>query len=119
MRISLRGIFLTSERPAATADFYERVAQLPLEKVGKEGEYAYWRIDDGGVQLAIHDAALFSAHTHPAEARSNLTHVYFKIDDREAFLRHLQALAIEPYALDDVVVTIVDPDGRKVMFGTA
>ena len=119
MRVSLRGVFLTSEHPAATADFYKRVALLPLEKIGKEGEYVYWRIDDGNVQLAIHDAEKFSAYTHPAEAKSNVTHLYFRLDDRENFLSHLQTQNIAPHSLDDVVVTVIDPDGRKVMFGTA
>lgn len=34
------------------------------------------------------------------------------------FIGHLGGLAIEPLAADDVVVTVADPDGRKVMFGT-
>ena len=31
----------------------------------------------------------------------------------------LEQLGIEPYSVDDVVVTVTDPDGRKVLFGTA
>ena len=114
-----RGVFLTSEHPDVTARFYEQVAGLALEKVGNEGQYTYWRIDADGVQLAIHDAAAFSGYTYPALATSNLTHLYFKIADQAAFLRHLEQLAIIPTARDDIVVTVTDPDGRKVMFGTA
>jgi hypothetical protein len=45
--------------------------------------------------------------------------LYFKIEDQKAFLAHLQSLHIQPMSVDDVVVTITDPDERKVMFGTA
>ncbi|MFE0016850.1 VOC family protein [Mesorhizobium sp. NPDC059054] len=119
MQTTFRGIFLTSARPAETADFYRRVAGLPLEQVGAHGSYVYWRLDRDGVQLAIHEAEAFGAHTHPPLSGSNLTHLYFKIDDRQAFLTRLKELGIEPSATDDVVVTVEDPDGRKVMFGTA
>jgi hypothetical protein len=119
MRIIFRGVFLTSENPEAIAKFYEQVAALPIEKIGAEGQYTYWRIDDNGMQLAIHDAKLFAEYTHPARADSNLTHLYFKIDDQGAFLGHLENLGISPFSADDVVITVVDPDGRKVMFGTA
>ena len=114
-----RGIFLTSEKPEATAKFYEQVASLPLEAVGKPDEYIYWRLDRDGMQLAIHDAKAFSVYTYPPLAGSNLTHLYFKVEDQKAFLAHLQSLHIQPMSVDDVVVTIIDPDGRKVMFGTA
>jgi hypothetical protein len=119
METKLRGVFLTSETPRATAEFYKQVAALPLEQVGAGGQYIYWRIDHGGMQLAIHDAAAFADYAYPAQAGSNLTHLYFKIDDQQAFLRHLDDLGVSPLATDDVVITVVDPDGRKVMFGTA
>jgi hypothetical protein len=119
MQVSFRGIFLTSDQPAATADFYREVAGQPLEAVGDEGQYIHWRLDRDGMQLAIHDAAAFASYTHPPLAGSNLTHLYFKIDDRDAFLARLTGLGVEPLSVDDVVVTVIDPDGRKVMFGTA
>ena len=50
---------------------------------------------------------------------SNLTHLYFKIDDRNAFLERLQKSNRNPFLTDDIVITVLDPDGRKVMFGTA
>ena len=31
----------------------------------------------------------------------------------------LRDTEVEPYSVDDVVVTVTDPDGRKVLFGTA
>lgn len=114
-----RGIFLTSDRPAETAHFYREIAGLALETVGEGGSYVYWRLDADGVQFAIHDAAAFADYSHPPVANSNLTHLYFKIADQKAFLAHLEASGVAPHAVDDVVVTIVDPDGRKVMFGTA
>jgi hypothetical protein len=114
-----RGVFLTSENPEATARFYEQVASLPMEAVGKKGEYIYWRLDRDGMQLAIHDAKAFAPYTYPVQAGSNLTHLYFKIEDRQRFLAHLSSLGIKAWSVDDVVITIVDPDGRKVMFGTA
>nr|WP_245432458.1 VOC family protein [Mesorhizobium loti] len=110
---------MTSASPAETADFYRRVAGLPLEQVGAAGGYIYWRIDRNGIQLAIHSAEAFANYTHPPLLGSNLTHLYFKIDDREAFLARLKEFAVEPFAIDDIVVTVEDPDGRKVMFGTA
>lgn len=118
MNATFRGIFLTSRDPRSTAEFYRQVAGLPLETVG-EGDYIYWRLDRDGVQLAIHDAGAFSQYAHPPNPGSNLTHLYFKIDDRDAFLSRLDAMDLEPVDTDDVVVTVADPDGRKVMFGTA
>jgi hypothetical protein len=119
MDTKFRGVFLTSKKPEATAKFYEQVASLPLEAVGTPGEYVYWRLDRDGMQLAIHDAKAFSTYTYPPLADSNLTHLYFNIEDQKAFLAHLESLQIQPVSIDDVVVTVTDPDGRKVMFGTA
>src|SRR5262245_37596193 len=119
MSVKFRGVFLTSEHPEVTARFYETVARLPLEQVGTPGQYVYWRLDRDGIQLAIHDAKAFSDYSFPALAGSNLTHLYFKIEDRQAFLDHLAASRVTPVSVDDVVVTVADPDGRKVMFGTA
>jgi hypothetical protein len=31
----------------------------------------------------------------------------------------LDSLGVSPFRVDDVVVTVVDPDGRNVMLGTA
>jgi hypothetical protein len=115
----LRSVFLTSENPEAAARFYEQVTQLPMEKVGAEGGYVYWRLDRDGMQLAIHDAKAFADYAHPALPNSNLTHLYFSIEDQPRFLVHLESLGLAPYARDDIVVTVVDPDGRKVLFGTA
>lgn len=64
-----------------TAKFYEQVAALPLEWMGVEGQYVYWRIDQGDMQLAIHDASAFADYAYPAQAGPNLTHLYFKIED--------------------------------------
>jgi hypothetical protein len=115
----LRSVFLTSENPEAAACFYEQVAQLPMEKVGVEGEYVYWRLDRDGMQLAIHDAKTFADYAHPVLPNSSLTHLCFSIEDQVRFLAHLESLGLAPYAADQVVVTVVDPDGRKVLFGTA
>ncbi|MGH6978451.1 MAG: VOC family protein, partial [Brevundimonas sp.] len=75
MTTTFRGIFLTSEHAAETADFYRRVAGLPLETAGGEG-YTYWKLDRDGMQLAIHDAGAFADYTHPPLSGSNLTHLY-------------------------------------------
>ncbi|MEY9459691.1 hypothetical protein ABH973_000104 [Bradyrhizobium ottawaense] len=119
MDTTFRGVFLTSEKPEATARFYEQVACLPLEKIGAPEQYTYWCLDRDGMQLAIHDAKAFAGYAYPSLAGSNLTHLYFKIADQKAFLTHLENLQIQPEAVDDVVVTVADPDGRKIMFGTA
>jgi len=118
MKATLRSIFLTSEQPAATAKFYRDVAGLELELVDS-GEYVYWKVERDGMQLAIHDAKRFAEYTDPPFAESNLTHLYFKIGDQQEFLEHLQNCNLAAYSVDDVVVTVVDPDGRRVLFGTA
>jgi hypothetical protein len=115
----LRSLFLTSDNPARVAQFYREVAGLALEEVGSGSGYLYWKIDDGQMQLAIHGAKEFADYTFPPNKGSNLTHLYFQIEDQAAFLGHLNNCGLEPYAVDDVVVTVEDPDGRKVMFGTA
>ena len=56
---------------------------------------------------------------HPVVLSSNVTHLYFKISDQQTFLAHIDALGLVPVAVDEVVVTLKDPDGRTVMFGTA
>lgn len=119
MDTRFRGVFLTSEKPEETARFYEQVAGLPLETVGTPGQYVYWRLDRDWIQLAIHQARAFADYAYPPLAGSNLTHLYFKIADQKAFLTRLKSLQIQPVSVDDVVVTVADPDGRKVMFGTA
>jgi len=119
MKSTLRGIFLTSRAPEKTANFYRDVAGLDLEEIGTPGVYLYWKIDRDGMQLAIHDAEKFASYAYPPLQESNLTHLYFKVDSQEDFLAHLGRLKIEPLVTDEVVVTVVDPDGRKVMFGTA
>lgn len=119
MNLLLRGIFLTSEDPARTARFYREVARLELEQSGDANTYVYWKADSGGVQLAIHNARQFAEYAHPACSESNQTHLYFKVENQSKFLEHLRAVGIGPYATDGVVVTVEDPDGRKVLFGTA
>lgn len=71
------------------------------------------------MQLAIHEAGAFAGHAYPPLAGSNLTHLYFKIEDGKAFREHLERLGVQPVSVDDIVTTVEDPDGRKVMFGTA
>lgn len=115
----LRGVFLTSDNPEATARFYRDVAGLALEQVGGPSTFVYWRVDHDGLQFAIHSAQRFAQYTDPALRQSNLTHLYFKIENQSQFLARLRAFGLEPYAIDDVVVTVEDPDGRKAMFGTA
>ncbi|MFT4296757.1 MAG: SRPBCC domain-containing protein [Micropruina sp.] len=118
MSTAFRGVFLTSTDPAATARFYRDIAGFPLEQAG-EGGYNYWRLDRDGMQFAIHDAQAFASYAYPPNRDSNLAHLYFRVADRDAFIAHLHDLDVQPFAVDDVVVTVVDPDGRKVMFGTA
>lgn len=113
----LRSIFLTSGSPGATAKFYRDVAGLDLKEVSPDGKYVYWRIDEDGLQIAIHDAELFAQYAHPPEPGSNLTHLYFSIADQSRFLDRLKQLGIEPFHSDEFGVTVTDPDGRKVLFG--
>jgi hypothetical protein len=119
MSPTLRGIFLTSDAPAETARFYREVAALELEQVGAAPGYVYWKVDHNQFQLAIHDAKLFAHYAHPVVPHSNLTHLYFKIENQSEFLDHLESQRIEAFAIDEVVVTLTDPDGRRVMFGLA
>ncbi|MFH0412362.1 VOC family protein [Corynebacterium sp. L4756] len=117
MATSLRGIFLTSSDPAETAKFYHEVAQLQLTSV-TAGDYTYWEYDDAGMQFAIHDADSFADYASPPQNGSNPMHLYFHIDDLMEFQMGLRDKGIEPIASDDVTITVVDPDGRKVLFGT-
>lgn len=119
MTVALRGIFLTSDKPAQIARFYREVALLNLEQVGSDDQYHYWKLDSHGMQLAIHDARLFAPYTHPGCAESNVTHLYFKIENYAEFHQHLVDSGATVYSTDDVVITVIDPDGRKVLFGTA
>lgn len=119
MQTILRGIFLTSENPEKTVTFYRTVAGLDLEEIGSATTYRYWKSDKDGVQLALHDAQRFADYAYPARTDSNLTHLYFKVSSQPTFLEHLKSLNVAPLCTDEVVVTVVDPDGRKVMFGTA
>lgn len=119
MPVKFRRVFLTSDRPGVTAKFYERVASLPLETVGNSDQYMYWRLERNGVQIAIHGSKAFADYAHPPVANSNLTHLYFQIEDRDEFLERLHSFHITPSEIDDVTVTLIDPDGRHVLFGTA
>lgn len=115
---TFRGVFLTSSEPGRTAAFYRDIAGLALETV-TAGSYTYWRLDREGMQIAIHDAESFADYASPPNPGSNLTHLYFHIEDHSGFLAHLRMRGLEPIAVDDVVITVTDPDGRNVMFGTA
>ena len=119
MKPVFRGIFLTSEIPELTAKFYREVAGMDLEQMGDSSSYVYWKLDKDGMQLAIHDAQKFAAYAFPSRLDSNVTHLYFRVDSQVRFLELLKQLDVALYSTDDVVVTVVDPDGRKVMFGTA
>ncbi|MGO2863037.1 MAG: VOC family protein [Brevibacterium sp.] len=118
MQSKFRGVFLTCDDAEVTADFYRDVAGVPLEAVSSD-EYTYWMLDIDGVQIALHDAKAFADYSYPPNPSSNLTHLYFRIPDLEAFLDHVQSVGAPLIEVDDVVVTLEDPDGRKVMFGTA
>lgn len=118
MESKFRGVFLTCEDAEATADFYREVAGVPLQAVGSD-EYTYWMLDMDGVQIALHDAKAFADYSFPPTPESNLTHLYFRIPDLQAFLSHVKRVGASLIEVDDVVVTVEDPDGRKVMFGTA
>jgi len=119
MVATFRGVFLTSDNPQETARFYRVVAGLPLEQVGDPNTYVYWILSQNGMELAIHDSAAFAEYTDPPLRGSNTTHLYFQIDDYDTFLVRLRSIGITPVDADDVVITVEDPDGRKVMFGTA
>jgi hypothetical protein len=119
VKTRLRGLFLTSEHPDLTARFYRDIAGLSLEQVSTADGYIYWKLNDPNLQLAIHAAKGFADYTYPAVRASNLTHLYFQIPDRAAFLALLKHSNLEPCCMDDLVVTVIDPDGRRVLFGTA
>jgi len=115
---TLASIFLTSEHAARLADFYIRVVRLPFERVGGAPGYVYWKCDQAGVQIAIHDAEAFATYSYPSLAGSNLTHLYFRIDNQPELLDHLEREGIPPLSTDSQSITIRDPDGRTVLFGT-
>lgn len=118
MESTFRGVFLTCTDAEATAAFYREIAGLGLTTAGSD-EYTYFVVDAGGVQLALHSAEAFADYAFPPVAESNLTHLYFRIPDQAEFLERIRQASVPIVAVDDVVVTVEDPDGRKVMFGTA
>ena len=118
MESTFRGVFLTCTDAEATAAFYRDVADLPLEAAGDE-DYTYFVADVDGAQIALHGAEAFADYSFPPVAESNLTHLYFRIPDQAEFLERIRDAGTPLIAVDEVVVTVEDPDGRKVMFGTA
>ncbi|WP_152346051.1 MULTISPECIES: VOC family protein [Brevibacterium] len=118
MESTFRGVFLTCTDPEATAAFYREIADLPLETAGDE-DYTYFVIDAEGIQIALHGAEAFADYAFPPVAESNLTHLYFRIPDQAEFLERIKGTGVPLIEVDEVVVTVEDPDGRKVMFGTA
>lgn len=118
MDSTFRGVFLTCTDTEATAAFYRDLAGLPFETAGN-GEYTYFVFDADGVQIALHGAEAFADYAFPPVPESNLTHLYFRIPDQQKFLERVQHAGAPLIEVDDVVVTVEDPDGRKVMFGTA
>src|SRR5699024_12531453 len=75
--------------------------------------------DVDGVQIALHGAEAFADYSFPPVAESNLTHLYFRIPDQAEFLERIRHAGTPLIAVDEVAVTVEDPDGRKAMFGTA
>ncbi|SMX71553.1 MULTISPECIES: VOC family protein [unclassified Brevibacterium] len=118
MTARFRGVFLTCQDSAKTAAFYRDLAGVPLEEEGND-EYTYFVLEVEGVQVALHDAHGFADYSFPPNSESNLTHLYFRIEDQEAFLADVESVGAPLIDVDEVVVTVQDPDGRKVMFGTA
>ncbi|WP_209373944.1 VOC family protein [Brevibacterium renqingii] len=118
MESTFRGVFLTCTDAEATAAFYREIAGLPLEAAGDE-DYTYFVFELDGVQIALHGAEAFADYTFPPVAESNLTHLYFRIPDQAEFLERIRHAGTPLVDVDEVVVTVEDPDGRKVMFGTA
>ena len=118
MESTFRGVFLTCTDAEATAAFYREVADLPIEVAGDD-DYTYFVADVDGVQIAFHGAEAFADYSFPPVAESNLTHLYFRIPDQAEFLERIRDAGTPLIAVDEVVVTVEDPDGRKVMFGTA
>ncbi|MGC3020802.1 VOC family protein [Brevibacterium sp. FAM 24630] len=118
MESTFRGVFLTCADAEATAAFYRDIAGQPLTTAGSD-EYTYFLVETEGVQIAFHSAEAFADYAFPPVAESNLTHLYFRIPDQAGFLERIRHAGVPIVAVDDVVVTVEDPDGRKVMFGTA
>lgn len=118
MQSQFRGVFLTCKDAEATADFYRDVAGVSLVTSGSD-EYTYWTLDVDGIQIALHEASAFAEINLPTDPESELTHLYFRIPDLEEFLSHVKSVGAALIDVDDVVATVEDPDGRKVMFGTA
>lgn len=118
MTARFRGVFLTCQDSVKTAAFYRDLAGVPLEEAGDD-EYTYYRLEVDGIQIALHDAHAFADYSFPPNSESNLTHMYFRIEDQQAFLKDVRSVGAPLIDVDDVVVTVQDPDGRKVMFGTA
>jgi hypothetical protein len=81
----------------------------------KHGGPRHWACSTNGAHFAIHDAKDFSEHTHPANLKSNVSHLFFTIEDMNEFLSHIKNLGIElMWPIEDVgpmkMATVRDPD---------
>lgn len=123
LTIGLSGTLLTSRNPNRTAKFYLNIAGLKLQKIRHGDTPEHWEGHSQGIHFAIHNAKFFAKYTYPAVTKSNLTHLYFSISDvkqfNERLRKHKLRLFCPPESVaGETVMTVQDPDGRKVMFGT-
>lgn len=115
--VQFRSVVLTSANPEYASLFYQFVVGLEFEAVHSHCERVAWTTECGGVEFTIHHADALPSYASPPFRRSNLTHLYFKLADRGAFLERLERLGICPVLVDEHWITVEDPDGRLVIFG--
>ena len=122
---------MTSKAPDVTAAFYRNVLGVPLEEEQHKNTARHFAGKFGGVHVAVLPREGFwQGPGHPevalqpsaAEDSAPGLLVSFTIEDLDAFLAHLARHDVEVVGLRDMgptkIVTIRDPDGRRVGCGT-
>lgn len=118
---SLSAILLTSANPSVTARWYEKTLGIEFQKEAHEGP-THWACETGGMHFAIHNAKSFAKYCHPIR-KANATHLFFTISEIDRFLSKVKKMKLKPaLPIEEVgrskMVTLRDPDGRMVIFGT-
>ena len=108
-------ILLISPDPAALAEFYRKVLDLPLEDEEHPGLPLHYGCDLGGVHLAIHSSEGFPG-IPPRNGQGPA--IVLGTSNVKAVLERLTASGVQTTGPSDhgfgLVVSFRDPDGNRV-----
>jgi len=118
----LSAVLLVSKDPEKLAQFYRNVIGIPLEEEQHDDTMKHYGCELGDLHFAIHPVENFAA-SDPNNATQGVGSVKlaFEIFDMEGFLKHIQALGVEPLyppkSLGSSLITaLLDPDGNEIEF---